>query len=385
MATLQSLNLDLSTPETSTRPVYRRLGLINGLLIGLALAAGAWGLEAVRVAQLPFRLYLPTLILGMVAVTLLCTITGWLTSRLAKPLVTIPAWLLTATATVLIMGYLGYYGRSLVVWLADRQFWGRNIYPYTLSSSTSGLILGGFLIYLVIGLLALLQAYRLDNLTGSLGSKTWPDVRAWFGLLWPLPLVFLAAYLTKSSMFDPAALAATVTNDAIQVVQEYDGDLIQLGKDAGVNYGALRGVRDQLQGDYTLSLAEINPSNTSVSVAADFDTGGWIYCRLVADQLSHCYDASPVYTSGLISLLTGAPVSEDCRGCVPRFEDETMPDQIRALGLSLGDDITVERVAQWGSNVLMRATGANNATVDCWYEGVTRTYLTECTVTNPTP
>ena len=38
----------------------------------------------------------------------------------------------------------------------------------------------------------------------------------------------------------------------------------------------------------------------------------------------------------------------------------------------------VERVAQWGSHVLMRATGASDNAVECWYEGVTRVYLTGC-------
>jgi hypothetical protein len=379
MATLESLGLDLSAQDASSRPIYRRLGLLNGLIIGLALAAGAWGLETLRVIQLPFRLYLPTLVLGMVFVTVVSTLTGWLTSRFAKPWFTIPLWLVTAAIAILTMGYLGYYGRSLVVWLADRQFWGRNIYPYTLSSSVSGLLLGGFLIFLVIGMLALLQSYRLENMVGNLGGKSRINVRTWLGLLLPVPFVFAAAFLTKSSMFDPAALAANVTNDAIQVARTYEGDLTQLGKTAGINYGALRGVRDQLGGDYMLSLAEINPSNTSVTIAADFAGGSWIYCRLVADQLSHCYDASPPYMTGLQSLLAGQPIAEDCRGCLPRFEDETMPAQLAEVGRSLGGSPTIERVAQWGSHVLMRATGPNGNALDCWYEGITRTYLTGCT------
>lgn len=379
MATVQPLNLDLSAPEANSRPVYRRLGLLNGLLIGLALAAGGWGVETIRVLQLPFKLYLPTLILGMAFVTLLGAGVGWLTSRIAKPLITVPLWLVVAGVATLTMGYLGYYGRSLVIWLADPRFWGRNIYPYALSSSASGLLLGGFLIFLVLGMLALLQAYRLENMVGNLGGKTRPDVRTWLGLLWPVPLVFLAAFLTKNSMFDPAAVASTIADDAIQVAQTYDGDLVQLGKTAGVNYGALRGVQDQLAGDYTLGIAEINPSNTSVTVGADFANGAWLYCRLVNDQLSHCYDASPPYTTGLRLLLAGQAIPEDCRGCQPNFEDETMPAQLRDLGQSLAEPVQVERVAQWGSHVLMRATGANDNAVECWYEGATRVYLTDCT------
>jgi hypothetical protein len=384
MATSQPLNLDLSTPEARSRPVYRRLGLLNGLLIGLALAAGAWGLEALRVVQLPFRLYLPTLVLGMLFLTLLGAAVGWLTSRLDRAWITIPLWLAFAVVAILTLGYLGYYGRSLVIWLADPRFWGRNIYPYTLSSSVSGLLLGGFLIFMVIGILSLLQGYRLENLAGSLGwGRDRLNGRAWLGLLWPLPFVFAAAFLTKSSMFDPAAVAATVTNEAIQVVRDYDGDLATLGKEQGVNYSALRGVRDRLDGNFTLSLAEINPVNTSVTVAADFDSGVWLFCRFVADQLSFCYDASPPYTTGLQSLLMGETPPEACRNCTPQLAGEAMVGQLAALGQELGGTPAVERLAQWGSHVLMRATGPNGRALDCWYEGVTRTYLIECLAAAP--
>ena len=55
MAEARPFELDLDEPEQHTRPAYRRLGLLNGLLIGLALGLGAWALEIVRVARLPDR------------------------------------------------------------------------------------------------------------------------------------------------------------------------------------------------------------------------------------------------------------------------------------------------------------------------------------------
>jgi len=45
-----------SVPETHIRQMYRRLGLLNGLLIGLALTLGAWGQDAVRAIGLPLPL-----------------------------------------------------------------------------------------------------------------------------------------------------------------------------------------------------------------------------------------------------------------------------------------------------------------------------------------
>lgn len=385
MATLQSLNLDTASFDANERPIYRRLALLNGLLIGLALATGAWGVEAIRVAQLPFQYYLSTLVLGIALITLLGALTGWVTGRLAKTIITVPLWLITTALSLLTMGYLGYYGRTLVVWLADRRFWGRDIYPYTADVTVSGLILGGFLLFVIVGTLALLQSYRLENLVNNLGGKNRLDGRTWLGLLWPLIFVFLAAYFTKNSMSDPAATAATAVNDAIQVAQTYEGDLAQLALTTGINYGALGGVRDRLQGDYTLNIAEVDPRNATVMVTLNFENGAWLYCRLINGQLSHCYDASPLYTTGLRSALTGELVPEDCLDCEARFENEALRDQIQALGQGMGDSVSIERVAQLGSHVLMRAIGADNRALDCWYEGVIRTYLTGCTEVTTEP
>jgi hypothetical protein len=83
MAETRPLDLDLSPPDLNTLPAYRRLGLLNGLLIGLAVGLGAWAVEALRVSRLPVPLYLPTLFLGLAMVTLLGGLTGWITARLA--------------------------------------------------------------------------------------------------------------------------------------------------------------------------------------------------------------------------------------------------------------------------------------------------------------
>ena len=45
--------------ESHERPTYPRLGALNGFLIGLALALGAWVGEAISLAQLPIRLQHP--------------------------------------------------------------------------------------------------------------------------------------------------------------------------------------------------------------------------------------------------------------------------------------------------------------------------------------
>lgn len=376
MAEARPFELDLSA-EAQSLPLYRRLGLLNGAFIGLALGLGAWGVEMLRIARLPIPLYLPTLLLGLLLVVVLGALVGWLTARIANTPVTAVLWLGVAVATMLIMGYLPYYGRSFVVWLADTRFWGRPVFPYTLGGGAAGLILGGLLLMVVLGVLGLLQNYRLERLVSDSGAGNRLDGRSWLALLLPLPLVFLASLVTQSMMSNPAAAAVQQTYAAIEVARAYEGDLIELKDSPGPNVAALRGVHDRLSAGYTLSIIDVNPLNSTVVVGADFPDGAWLYCRVINDQLSHCYDAEPAYTVGLRSLVTGEPLPEACRGCTLRTTDEAGTWLAERQG-QFGASPTLTRLAQWGSHVLMEVRGDANRAARCWVEGVGPTVLTSC-------
>lgn len=378
MAEARPLDLDLSGPEIHALPLYRRLGLINGLLIGLALGLGAWGMEAWRIAQLPIPLYLPSLLLGLAAMAALGGAVGWLSSRIARTPVTVLLWGVTAILAMLLMGYLPYYGRTLVAWLADTRFWGQPLYPYTLGGTVVGLVFGSLLILLALGLLALLQGHRLESVTAEAGHRGRLNGRAWLSLLLPLPLVFVAALVTQSMMSNPAAAATNVVYEAIELARVYEGDLIDLEQETGVEVTALRGVHDRLGETYSLAIVDMNPLNSTVIIRADFDNGAWLYCRVINDQLSFCYDAAPAYTIGLRSLITGEPPPEDCRGCILQAEDEAAA-WLAERRDAFGPEPAIERVAQSGSHVLMRVTGEAGLAAECWIAGVTPARLLECT------
>lgn len=370
-------DIDYSGEEAHQRPAYRWLGLLNGLLIGLALGAGAWGFEMIRVARLPVTSYVPSLWLGIGLIVVLCGLAGWLTARLAHPVFAVVLWSLVAVVAMLIMGYLPYYGRTFAVWLEDSRFWSRVVYPYTGEGSPSGLILGGLLIILVLAILALLQNYRLENILVEAGGRRRVSWRGWLALLLPLPVVFLASLITQSVMANPSAAALSITNQAVSVAREYEGDLRTLELGDGISYGALAPVQNLLDGPFTLSIVDVNPVNSTVVVGVDFAAGGWVYCRVINDQLSFCYDASPPYVEGLRSLVTGEPPAEECRGCILQVTDEAAA-WLAERRESLGRAPSINRATQQGGHVLMRVTGNDGFAVDCWVVGVTPMQLTEC-------
>lgn len=373
---IDPFGIDFSADAPRKQSGFRRLSLLNGLLIGLAFGLGAWGPEMLRVARLPVASYLPTLLLGMGLVIALCGFVGWLTGRIAHTLFTAVLWAATAVMCMLILGYLPFYGRTFTIWLLDSRFWGRDIFPYTLGGRPAGMILGGLLIILTLTVLGLMQNYRLENINSERSGRGRLTSRGWLALLLPLPLVFLASMITQGVLSNPASTAIAVVNQAISVAKEYDGDLRLLELGDGISYGALAPVQDQLAGDFTLSLVDSNPLTSTVVVGADFAGGGWVYCRVVYDQLLFCSDAAPPYTTGLRSALTGEPLPEDCRGCELGTDETTAAWLMEHRG-RWGAAPAIERVAQQGSHVLMRAVGDDIA-AECWIEGLTPTRLTSC-------
>ena len=241
MATVGSLNLDdASSLDPHLRPGYRKVGLFNGVLIGLALALGTWGLEALSLIRLPLPLAHGSLILGTLMLLLLCGLCGWLSSRMNWTWLTVILWTVAGMVASLIIGYQPSFGRSLVIWLVDWRFWGIPVYPVPEGSYWGLIVLGGLFVILVFIVLALLQGQRLDAAQRELKEKARMSRRAWWMLLAPLPLVAIAGWATGSMLLNPAASAANVVYDAIETTRDYEGDLFVLGLERGANYAAVR-------------------------------------------------------------------------------------------------------------------------------------------------
>ncbi len=377
MAEAQPFQLDLNAPERHTLPAYRRLGLVNGLLIGLALGLGAWGLEALRVARLPLPLSVPTLLLGIFLLTALGALIGWLSARIARSWLTALLWVLSGVLVSLAIGYLPFYGRTLVVWLTDPRFFGRNVYPNSLGGSNTGLVLAGLFILVVLGALGLLQGYRLENLVNEMQNRRLPNRRTWLALLLPLPLVFFGSLATANALVNPTATAAVLTHRAIVRAQAYEGDLRDLPNDAGISYLALRPVHDLIGGPFTLGIVDTNVATAIVAVAAHFDNGNWIHCSIINDQFNFCYDARPVYIDGLRRLITGEAPPEDCLTCT-LVATEAAAAWLAEQRAAFGPQPVVALDAQWGNAALMRVTGQAGFAAQCWIEGVSPPVVTSC-------
>lgn len=364
--------------EDVLRTAYRRLGLLNGLLIGLALAIGIWGPQVATLLRVPSQSPYGSLLLALILLLALTTLAGWLTARLAKGAITVLGWFMAAILVTLLMGYQPNWLRNFSVWIADPRFWGRVIFPPP-EGTALGLIVGGFFVILALVLFAFLQDYRLENAMGALGPGRRIGLGAILRLSLPLPLVALAGLITSNIQGEAASPSAlAVVDEAVRLSHDYEGDLFQLGLEKGINLGAMGAVRERLTDSYTLSIASIDPDMATTYVVATFDNGAWINCRVINDQLSYCFDASPPYTVGFSSLLTGESPPEDCPACLPAVDD-SLAGWLVEKGQELGPQPQIIRVAQWGDQVLMRAQSSGGAqAIECWFEGISPVRVVNC-------
>lgn len=367
-----------SDEDLQSRRLTLRLGLLNGLLIGLALALGVWVLDAIFLVTGPVRLGSASLLLGILALGILGGLGGWLAAWVGRGWVGGLIWLVIAILMVWVIGHVPYEGRSLLIWVVDRRSWGLPVYPFSDAAQT-GMWLAGFFILLLLGLLGLIQPYRLEGVASETEAGGRLGARAWFILLLPLPLVLAVGFFADSMLNGPLRVAPQLVHEVIRTGRDYSGDLFAFSLEEGTNYNAIAGLQDQMEGDYSLSLGTIDlGAAETVHVVANFENGAWINCRVVMDQVALCYDASLPYIQGFRSLLTTGRLPEDCPQCYFRAGDEQR-DWIRARREMLGSSPQVGRLAQWGSYVLMQAESPDSEVViQCLFEGASPVQLDRC-------
>jgi hypothetical protein len=355
------------------RSALLRLGFYNGLLIGLGLAVGLWVLDVIYLGLEPVLWFYPTLGLGVTALALIGGAGGWLTARFDSPLAGGLIGLVAAVMATWVVVHLPFDVRTVVVWLLDSRFWGLPIYP---GSQGIENVLAGFFPTLLFMLLGVFQQYRLEGVFGALTTGNRLTPRAGLLLGWPVVLAIAAGLITDDLVNERLRAPVQTVASVIRTVRAYEGDLFALSLERGVNYNALKGVRDQIGEDYTLQLSEVIAYGDLAVVTAHFESGAWINCNLLAFNLSHCYDATPPYTRGLAAALTGADIS-DCKACTIRFTPEA--EAWLASAARPAEQLQITYLAQAGGYVWMRAEWpARGQAVACLFRGTQPIYLERC-------
>ena len=370
--------MEASEQEVQNKRLGLRYGLLSGLLLGLGLALGAWTSDAIFLGLSHVRLVYPSMFLGVLVLAILGALAGWLAAWVGRAWASALIWLGTGVLMVRVIGLVPYEGRSLTVWLADSRSWGLPIYPST-DAAGVGLWMAGFFILLALVFLGLLQPYRLEGLIGETDEGGRLGGRGWFQLLLPVLLLVGVGLIADSMVNKPLRVAPQLVSEAINTGRTYEGDLFALGLQKGVNYAAIAGVRDQMSDEYTLSIGSVDLSvNDTVFVVANFDNGAWINCRVVAEQLSFCSDASLPYMQGLPAVIATGEPPADCPHCKFSLSEDSR-DWLQDQGAYFTGTPSITRLAQWGSYVLVQAESPDDEyAIECLFQGLSPVRLERC-------
>jgi hypothetical protein len=370
--------MEASEQDIQERRLGLKFGLLNGLFLGLGVALGVWTSDAIFLGLSHVRLVYPSMLLGVLALVFLGGLAGWLAAWAARAWASGLIWLGAGALMARVIGLVPYEGRSLIMWLADRRAWGLPIYPSSEASGV-GVWLSGFFIVLVLVFLGLLQPYRMEGVTGETDEHGRLGGRGWFLLLLPLPLLVGVGFVADSMVNRPLRVAPQLVDEAITTGRTYEGDLFALGLEEGVNYQAITSVREQMSENYALTIGSVDLGvSDTVMVVADFDNGAWINCRVVAEQLSFCYDASLPYMQGLPAVITTGEVPEDCPYCKFSVGDD-LRGWLRSQEAEFAGTADVTRLAQWGTHVLVQAASPDGEyALQCLFEGLAPVRLDRC-------
>jgi len=386
MATTQSLENSsvYDTLETHRLPGYGRLAALNGLFIGLAICIGYWGPKVIAMRGLPTQFAYSGILASSLLIILMGTLVGWLTGLANKWWLTILSWAATAVSITLILGFLPALSINWLIWFNDALFRQLPVYPMPAWAEWWSFLVAGLLLIFVLVILGFLQEIRLGRVFNQLGRQGRLTGSALFALLLPCVFVGIAAYTMPDHLGNAPRQGMQFVHQGIETVRDYDGNLFTLSQQTGFNYNALNGVRDQLDAPYTLMVGEVDPNGSLVSVVALFESGVWIRCDLNADYvkvtyLSYCADGSRPYTDGFLSLLTGAPLPEDCTPrCMPQV-DSSWQTWLDERAGQLGEMPHITRLAMQGSYVWMRAASANDTfAIECLFTGMKQVQVQEC-------
>ena len=109
MATVQTIdkqsNQSADDYETGYSKIYRILGLVNGLLIGLAVAVGVWGPQLSALADVPIEARYTSYIIAVIALLVVTGFAGWISALIAKTWSTMLLWLFAGMISSLIITY----------------------------------------------------------------------------------------------------------------------------------------------------------------------------------------------------------------------------------------------------------------------------------------
>jgi hypothetical protein len=260
------------------------VGMLYGMVAGLAFSIFAWGIDAVLLASahgaLPWVKILPGLIICLLSGGLV----GWLTIRFESHLLALGLWIALAVFFSRLIIWIPLKISPIFIRLLDINLGAYLKYPYYDSLNQNAWF--GFGAIIIVALICgLLEINLIEQALFSSGS---------FAVLMPLLLCFFGFALvgkTGDSMLNQQIREPVLAVDALlqfameNIDQEVPGDVAR-----SMHLGATNTIKDYLSLERRVIMSNFDESIGQVDVLVDF-SGIWVRCTAIYNQVTYCKPA----------------------------------------------------------------------------------------------
>jgi hypothetical protein len=260
------------------------VGMLYGMVAGLAFSIFAWGIDAVLLASshgaLPWVKILP----GLIFCVLSGGLVGWLTIRFESHLLALALWVALAFFFSRLIIWIPLKITPIIIRLLDSDLGAYLKYPYYDSLNQNAWFSFGAIVIVAL-ICGLLEINLVEQALFSSGS---------FAVLVPLLLCFFGFALvgkTSDSMLnqqirEPVLAVDDLLQFAVENIdQEVPGDVAR-----SMHLGATNTIKDYLPLERRIIMSNFDESIGQVDVLVDF-SGIWVRCTAIYSQVTYCKPA----------------------------------------------------------------------------------------------
>ena len=259
----------------------RLLGLIYGIVAGLAFTVFAWGLDAVMLAKANAVDFWVKLIPGLIICLLAGGLAGWLTILIHKHAFAILFWGLLAVLFSWSVVWLPFSGMPLLLKLFHPEL--SNLISFSTIQDFGQFRLVSLL---VIGLAALMCGLLELNLVDQATLSSYVSSRI-TALIVCILLFGLAGSATDHMINVNLREPVQVINDLLQFVQDNVGVEVPKAKARQMHLSAANQLGALVQKPRRLTLISIDESLVMMDVLVDFE-GTKVKCSTIFSQPTDC-------------------------------------------------------------------------------------------------
>jgi len=355
-------------PETGKE--YQIYGLIYGVIAGFWFAAGAWGLDALLLAQAHGDNPALKFLIGAPFVMIIGGIAGWLTARYDRPLLGVLFWLLVGLCYGWFVSHVPFDWLTLALGYLDRNFTGIDIYPFVFSAQ-----MRMFLLMTLLGvILAFLGGFELFFTEAA--ARTTSRFAGILKLLACFVIFIPSGLIADNLINSPLRASTTGLHQTIQLAREARGTGLSLDTKRASGIRVLDMFGEQIENPYKITLGTYNMESLQETTAFVNFSGSWGLCPAVEGKAIVCWNFVERYLRKLDCIVNGGSFTD----CGLKKEEKAKASNISALETLDQTALTYGVIGARGTTVLVLAEDHQGHQVECRLRDVGDIYLQSCSL-----